>query len=147
MTHLVIAQLEGLTETIPAQLRAIGEHDLSQQPTPGKWSKKQIIGHIIDSATNNHHRLIRAQYEYAPYIGYDQDEWVTQNHWQEYTTTDLIDLWTLYNKHLVHVMKRIPQQNMQNVFRTADNRTETIAWLIQDYVAHLEHHLAQIIDS
>ncbi len=142
-----IERLYQLTETVPAKLDAINVLALEHKPAPGKWSKKQLIGHLIDSATNNHHRFIRAQYEDAPCIGYDQNQWNELNHWQDTDKAQLIGLWTLYNRHLITVLKHISVQDLQQICRTDDNKTHTLEWLVTDYVAHMEHHLKQILDQ
>jgi hypothetical protein len=75
MINNSITRLAHLCEIIPPLLFAIGEPAFSSKPAPGKWSKKQIIGHLIDSATNNHQRFVRAQFETRPRIYYDQNKW------------------------------------------------------------------------
>ena len=75
MTNQALEKLNYIVEKVPKLLSQISEEKISEKPSPNKWSKKEIIGHLIDSATNNHHRFIRGQFEDIPDIRYDQDEW------------------------------------------------------------------------
>src|SRR6266496_1515813 len=93
-------------EHLPA-LKNIPEEDLSFKEHPGKWSKKEILGHLIDSAQNNIRRFIVAQYEDKPKIVYNQDKWVTISNYQQYDSADLVNLWSLLNKHLCQVLKNM----------------------------------------
>lgn len=145
MIQKSIDRLKVLTETIPGLLSEIGESGFSSQPSPGKWSKKEILGHLIDSATNNHQRFIRGQFENVPTIGYEQDQWNKLNHYNDIKAEQLIAFWTIYNKHLVEVLKHIPAENLKKECRSLDGNKNTLAYLAEDYVVHLEHHLHQIV--
>ena len=139
-------RLKHLTDIFPAKLLALSNDDLTRQPAPGKWSRKQIIGHLIDSATNNHHRFIRTQYEEVPFISYDQNKWNSLSHYQDMNSVQLINFWAAYNLHLVAVISHIPESNLNKLCNSGDETNHTLQWLIDDYVKHLEHHLKQIID-
>jgi len=128
-------------------LNAISESEFSAKPSPGKWSKKEILGHLIDSATNNHQRFIRAQFEEKPEIYYDEDMWVQYNYYNELSSKQLIHFWTAYNKQLVEIMKRIPAENLLKECKMRDGRYLTLDYLVNDYVVHLQHHLDQIFGS
>lgn len=125
-------------------LKGISESEFSAKPNPDKWSKKEILGHLIDSANNNHQRFIRGQFESEPVIFYDQDMWVLYNHYNEIPATQLILLWAAYNKHLVEVAKKIPAENLLRTCKMRDGKLVTLEFLLNDYVVHLEHHLEQI---
>src|SRR5262245_10195957 len=89
---------------IASRLRQIDESTASRRPGPGKWSHKETIGHLIDSAANNHQRFVRLQMqEHLELIGYDGDEWVRLERYQERSWLDLLTLWESYNRHLAHV--------------------------------------------
>jgi hypothetical protein len=92
-----------INEYLP-QLNKLDEDASSVKPLPNKWSKKEIIGHLIDSAQNNIRRFVVAQYEDNPEIKYRQDDWVRINNYQSYSLTDLIDLWYLLNKQIVSIL-------------------------------------------
>lgn len=130
----------------PELLKGISEIKFSIKPSPGKWSKKEILGHLIDSATNNHQRFIRVQFENRPAIFYDQDNWVAYNHYNELTAKQLIRFWTVYNKQLIEIIKRIPEENLLRECKMRDGKYVTLHFLINDYVTHLEHHISQIFD-
>ena len=141
-----IQRLQYLTEMLPPRLTLIKEEDFSDKPAPHKWSKKQILGHLIDSATNNHQRFIRVQFEQTPTIVYKQNEWNALSYYQQLDSGQLIQFWTLYNKQLIHIIRHIPEQNLQKECNAGGQAPVTLEWLINDYVAHLEHHLHQIVD-
>ena len=138
-------RLSFLTTIIPPKLRMIKEQDFSYKPTPGKWSKKEILGHIIDSATNNHQRFIRIQFEDKPVIYYDQDLWNNAAHYNEMDSRQLIDFWKDYNRLLVEIIKRIPEENLNRTGLLKDKSSAPLFWYITDYVDHLEHHLRQLV--
>ena len=142
-----LAILQEILNTIPARLRAIPANDFSKKPSPDKWSKKQIIGHLIDSATNNHHRFVRAQFEHQPTILYAQNEWNKHGYYEQMEDNHLVSFWELYNHHLLELIKRIPPELLERSCTMADGTTRTIAWLFEDYVRHMEHHLRQIFET
>jgi hypothetical protein len=144
MIHQAIEKLNGLCSSVPATLRQFSEEELTLKPSPGKWSKKELLGHLIDSATINHQRFVRAQFE-TPVVFYDQDKWVNIQAYQEENSTLLITLWETYNRHLVHVIKQIPQDKLLRTSIGKDEKHLTLEFLIEDYVNHLEHHLKQLL--
>src|SRR5437763_12551767 len=111
--------LEEFKQTIDAavpRLRAISESESRVPRAEGEWSSKQIIGHLIDSAANNHARFVLGQLkDDLVFPGYDQDGWVKVNHYQERSWAELIQLWKSYNLHLHHVMARTPKDKLENV--------------------------------
>jgi hypothetical protein len=133
-----------LCNTIPLLLEEIEEEDFSYKPLPHKWSKKEILGHLIDSATNNHHRLVRGQFENTPAISYDQNNWNKFSYHQQMRKQQLISFWTVYNKQILHLVKCIPTEALQRTVE-AGGQVCTLAFLVKDYVVHLEHHLRQIV--
>ncbi len=145
MKH-TLQRFQFLLETLPLKLKQISEADFSKKPSNEKWSKKQILGHLIDSAANNHQRFIRTQYENIPFIVYEQNQWNQLNHYQQLPSEHVINFWTLYNTHLLEVIKHIPIQNYLKTCNSGLPEPATLEWLIVDYVAHLEHHLKQIVE-
>ena len=139
------------------RLQAISAEDSDKHGT-GEWSRKQILGHLIDSAANNHQRFVRAQStQDLSFTGYDADEWVDAQKYVDRSWPDLIELWRAYNLHLVHVVSRIPEPVLTEprnkhtldkiAFHTVDSSTPaTLEYLIRDYLDHLKHHLDQILE-
>lgn len=145
MIEKSIARLQFLCDTIPPLLSAIDESTFSVKPQPEKWSKKEILGHLIDSATNNHQRFIRGQFEETPKIKYDQNKWNECNAYQNINSKQLISFWVIYNLHLLGVIKHIPSEKLGNKINTGGENDLTLGFLINDYVEHLEYHLHQLV--
>jgi hypothetical protein len=137
-------QLEAIVDQHSAALHAILKDKMAYKPSPAKWSKKEIIGHMIDSAQNNIRRFIVAQYEDSPRIVYKQDDWVAISNYQERDSTDLIHLWQLLNKHVAVILKNMTPEMMQRKCQTEN--LHTVEELAIDYVRHLRHHLNQVLD-
>jgi hypothetical protein len=136
-----------LARTIDAAvpvLRAMSGEHVEQPRAAGKWSPKQVIGHLIDSAANNHQRFVRAQ-EANSYTGpgYSQDHWVSVQGYQDASWDDLVALWAAYNRHLAHVIARIPDTRRSTVCTIGANAPMTLGFVASDYVQHLRHHLVQ----
>src|SRR5215831_7507462 len=156
------AWLEEFKQTIDSaaqRLRRITEADAAQPRSEDHWSSKQIIGHLIDSAANNHARFVLGQMkDDLVFPGYDQDGWVRTNHYQEEPWPQLIDLWRAYNLHLHHVMAHASKEKMNTpctmhtlqeiAFNTVPkSEPVTLEYLMKDYVVHLKHHLGQIFSE
>lgn len=145
MSEKSIQRLQLLCEAIPNLLLEIDEASFSKKINPEKWSKKEIIGHLIDSATNNHHRFVRGQFEEFPQITYDQDKWNTYSYYQQIDGKQIISFWAAYNRQLLALIKQLPTDKLNNKISRGDDYP-TIGFLIDDYVVHLEHHLKQVIN-
>jgi len=141
----LIERLKYLCAVIPPLLENVDEDVFSSKPLPDKWSKKEILGHLIDSATNNHQRFIRIQYQNEPTIFYDQNKWNTLNNYNNLSKKHLIQLWLIYNEHLIEILKIIPEQNLDLLGRTHDRQKHSLQFYIDDYISHLEHHLTQLV--
>lgn len=143
--YSAIKRLEYLCDTIPKLLTEIGEPAFSLKPTQNKWSKKEIIGHLIDSATNNHQRFVRGQFEETPTIVYNQDKWNEYSFHQQIDGQQIINFWAISNRQLIEFVRRIPQENLQRERNSRDNKSYTLDFLFNDCVEHLEHHLRQVV--
>jgi hypothetical protein len=140
------------------RLRTIDEAQAAKPRSDDHWSSKQIIGHLIDSATNNHARFVLGQLkDDLVFPGYDQDGWVRTNHYQDASWLQLVELWRTYNLHLHHVMSHADQAKLNTpctlhtlqeiAFKTVPkSEPVTLEYLMRDYVDHLKHHLAQIFE-
>lgn len=121
--------------------------DAEAKPAPDKWSKKEILGHLIDSAANNHQRFVRAQLSAELKLpGYNQVVWVKTQRYDNESWEDLVQLWKSYNLHLLHIASGIPDTSLKNYCFIGDNEPVTLGFLVQDYVRHLKHHLGQILE-
>ena len=139
-----IEQLEKIINEYWPLLKSLDENNASYKPSANKWSKKEELGHLIDSAQSNIRRFIVGQYEELPYIVYAQDKWVAISNYQNYPVADLIDLWYLINKHICIVLKNTSEENAANLVRTQE--IHSIEWLAADYNKHLLHHLHHLLD-
>ena len=127
------------------QLRTVGEAVAAAKVRPDVWSIKEIVGHLIDSAANNHQRFVRAQQTDAfASPGYEQDTWVRLQGYQDRPWLELIEFWALYNHQLSHVIRRIPEPALGVTCRIGANESVTLSFLVEDYLVHLRHHLKQI---
>lgn len=140
-----IDRLNWLCQHIPALIAAIPDTELEGKPAPEKWSKKEILGHLIDSAANNHQRFIRIQAEHEPVIFYNQNDWVGLSRYNDIATEQLIATWKHYNLHLAAVARAIASENLTRNGVGRDGQLHTLKWYFDDYVDHMEHHLRQII--
>lgn len=143
MESLATAILSRVATSLP-QLRDMPESETAHKPSPDRWSKKEILGHLIDSACNNHQRFVRAQLDGGlAFPGYDQEGWVRC---QGYATADwplLVELWAAYNRHLAVVVARLPVASRSLACRIGGEEL-SLAAIVEDYVRHLDHHLAQL---
>jgi uncharacterized damage-inducible protein DinB len=156
MMKALVEEFERTVEEAARRLRALSEEESERRPAPGVWSAKETVGHLVDSAANNHQRFVRAQARPdLDFPGYEQDEWIAAQHYQDARWPDLVELWRLYNRHLAHVVARVPEAELKRprhphslqriAFRPVPERDPaTLEYLIRDYVEHLRHHLNQI---
>jgi len=145
MTTQSIQRLQYLCDTIPQLLNDIDDHIFSLKPMANKWSKKEIIGHLIDSAAANHQRFVRAQFEDTPKITYDQNNCNTFNYYNQIDSKQIISFWAVYNKQILGLIKLIPAESLKRQCFAGGNESVTLAFIFDDYVQHLEHHLRQVI--
>jgi hypothetical protein len=135
-----------LRESIPA-LEAISEADSLRLRGAGSWSRKQIVGHLIDSALNNLHRFVRAQQaEELVFPGYDQRQWVDAGRYAERRWRDLVGLWSALNAQVAHVIAGIAPERLGTPCRIGDGPPVSLEFVARDYVKHLRHHLEQVLD-
>ena len=138
------------------RLLAISDAQSAIHPAPGKWSPKEIIGHLIDSAANNHQRFVRAQFkDDLVFPGYAQEEWVAIQHYQNESWTELVNLWKSFNLHIAHLVSNIPEEKLKHECRghslnkiawklVSENEPATLEYMIVDYIGHMKSHLNQI---
>jgi hypothetical protein len=120
---------------------------VSSKPSPDKWSKKEMLGHLIDSASNNHQRFVRAcTHAAAAFPPYNQNEWVRIQRYNELDWTGLVVLWSAYNRHLSHVIERIPDDALTSPCNLGHEEPAPLEFVIRDYLRHLRHHVSIILE-
>ena len=127
-------------------LRAIGETDAGVKSTPSAWSRKEELGHLIDSATNNHVRFVRASLEpefRGP--GYQQDSWVSLHGYSEMPWSQVVDFWSAYNGFLAGLIRHLPSGVLGRQCIVGESKPVTLQFLIEDYILHMQHHLDHIL--
>ncbi|MBA4054706.1 MAG: DinB family protein [Marivirga sp.] len=144
----IAEELEQIIGEYSAKISSLPEEVFSAKPLPNKWSKKEVLGHLIDSAHNNLRRFITGQYEtLPPHIIYDQDFWVNVNGYNLSKKEDIILLWRLMNERICVVLRTMPADNYSKMCNTGKTTEQlhSLQFLAEDYVKHLKHHINQII--
>lgn len=139
-----LARLIGTAEPV---LRSLTEAAVSSRPASDRWTIKEVIGHLIDSAANNHQRFVRAQG--APELifpKYEQNDWIRCQHYGEVEWFALLDLWSAYNRHLCHVIRHVAPEALAVRCVIGPYEPVTLRFLIEDYVVHHKHHLQKIAE-
>ena len=141
-------RLNSYMESLPELFRKFSTEELLNKPGPGKWSKQEILGHLIDSAINNLKRFTEIQFLPQPFIivSYQQDNLIAVNNYQHLPLEHLINLWQALNRQIIFVVKNIPVEKFSNLVNPQydNNEMQSLEWIIKDYVAHMEHHFKQI---
>ena len=141
-----IERLRFAVRTLPGVLARFSEAESEQRPSPERWTKKEVIGHLIDSASNNHQRFVRGQVVGGQdFPGYEQEQWVRIQNYQGARWADLIDLWRAYNTHILHLAGCMSEAGQHATCRVGGGAEVTLAGLFVDYVDHLEHHLRKLL--
>jgi hypothetical protein len=124
-------------------LVTLSNADASVPQSEGKWCAKEVIGHLIDSATNNLARIVRMQIAPENLPGYAQDLWVRLQHYRDREWAEVLALWFALNEHIVWTIRHVPSQALPNQSTVANNPI-TLGFLIEDYIAHMQHHLRNL---
>ena len=152
-------RLRAVVATTEPMLLAVSDAQTALRPQPDKWSPREIVGHLIDSASNNHQRFVRAaSQEDLVFPGDEQNRWVDLQDYQHASWHELVTLWASFNRHLARVMAAIPEDvrarphrkhNLHEIAWRAVPASEpaTLDYFMNDYVGHLEHHLSQILGA
>jgi hypothetical protein len=150
-------ELLEIVDRVTPRLLDISDEGSARRPAPGKWSPREIVGHLVDSASNNHQRFVRAQWQDdLVFQGYAQDGWVAAQRYQEAPWTELVILWAHFNRHLARVMDAVPGEirlrphRRHNLHQMAwqpvpESEPATLDYFMRDYVGHLKHHVRQIL--
>ena len=141
------------------RLQRLGDDASTRRPGPGKWSPREVIGHLIDSASNNHQRFVRSQFQDdLVFDGYEQDRWVETQRYQQAPWAELLTLWAAFNRHLARVMAATPAERRWRVHTTHNldrigfrpvpsGAPATLEYFMEDYVLHLQHHVNRILED
>jgi hypothetical protein len=147
MKNVSTGLLHTIRQVMPL-LRSIPEATASEKPAPNKWSYKEIIGHLLDSACNNQQKLVRTilqpEHHFLPYA---QDEWVAAQHYQDADWLTLLNFWEQYNIHIAHIIAHIPEASLSHKIYINDKGPYTLEFIAGDYVEHLKHHLLAILPA
>jgi len=138
-------ELVRVVKSAETSLLQVSEAETSKPVLSGGWSRKQVLGHLIDSASNNHQRFVRAALQTSlEFPRYEQDGFVRVQAVEEANWTLLVSLWADYNRYLAHVIAHLPASKLQTLCRIGSNEPVTLEFLAEDYLKHLLHHLRQI---
>ena len=152
-------EFEQTVESTATRLLSLSEQQIQEARGEDKWARKQILGHLIDSAANNHQRFVKAQFNNAlVFPGYEQERWVDVQRYNDEDWSQLVQLWKLYNLHLAHLASFISPEILRG--ERTEHNLDVIAWqpvdkrepvtleyFIRDYAGHMRHHLDQIFES
>jgi hypothetical protein len=141
------SDIENAVNEACQQLRSLPEETIEARPNPGDWSVKEIVGHLVDSASNNHQRFVRLQVADGlafPDYSQDNDAWVSIQSYQEAPWGDLLALWRYFNLHLARVIQTVNERWIDHIWVVDEDTSITLGELMIDYLRHLKDHLHQI---
>jgi hypothetical protein len=140
-----ISSQRNLLQNIPARLKKLPEQVVERKPSPTHWSPKEELGHLLDSAANNHQRMVRAQLEDKLAMpGYDQNGWVAANRYQQRPWDELVETWLALNRQLLAAAESVPESAWSHTLTVAGSEPMTLQFVLEDYIAHMAHHLEHI---
>jgi len=144
----IAEQLRIVIKDAKKQLLSIDQNKADIKISSDQWSKKEILGHLIDSAANNHQRFVRAVYNEADtFPTYKQNEWVAIQQYNESSWKALIELWAAYNDHLSDLLERIPGSIKSNPCNIGKSEPASLEFVAKDYLRHLKHHIDKILQK
>ena len=140
--HGLADTLVAIVAHVQAQLQDLRDDETQTPLKPGGWSRKEILGHLIDSASNNHQRFVRLTLnETVDLPGYEQAKWVKTQSYNDRPWSELLWFWTTYNEHLAHLIDTVPQAALTHTCRIGGSEPVTLEFLMRDYVRHMQHHI------
>jgi hypothetical protein len=140
-----LKELRALINEVPLRLNQIPSSQVERKLSASKWSPKEELGHLLDSAANNHQRIVRAQLEDKPRMpGYDGDAWVELHQYQRRNWQEMIELWRALNQQLLTAAEAAPDAAWSRTCTIADSQPLTLKFVFEDYIAHMLHHLKHI---
>lgn len=138
-------EIRRIVHDLVPMLQSIKEPEIALRPAPKKWSRKEILGHLIDSACNNQQKFVRMmQQDPLDFPGYRQDDWVDLQKWSSANWQEMIELWAAYNKHIAYLIEHVDPGFLDNTINIEGTGPFKLRFIMPDYVEHLKHHLKQI---
>ena len=142
---LIADELIEVVDFFAARLALLDEVTVRHKPSEERWAIIEVVGHLVDSASNNHQRFVRAQEsDSLVFPKYDQNFWVRTQRYDRCSWDNLVELWKLLNLHLAHVIRQIPDHKMRAKCTITPNEPVSLSFLVEDYLVHLKHHLNKI---
>ena len=141
------ADIEDAIESVVKGLRNLPEETVKKRPSPSDWSAKEVVGHLIDSASNNQQRFVRLQITDGlifPEYGADNEDWVIIQRYQEASWNDLLDLFLFLNRHIARIIRHVNEACIDHIWVVDEDRSITLGELMIDYLRHLKDHITQI---
>ena len=141
------SDIETAVNAASRQLKSLPDETIEARPEPGEWSVKEIVGHLVDSASNNHQRFVRLQVADAlvlPDYSQDNEAWVSIQNYRQAPWGNLLDLWRFFNLHLSHIIRTVNQECINHIWVVDEDTYVTLGELMIDYLRHLNDHLQQI---
>lgn len=148
----ICEELENLTGEWETILADLPEETITERKNSQGRSIRQIVGHMVDSATNNTHRVIHMHYQESPvkYPDYanlgNNDRWISIQNYQEEDWSRLIRLWVAVNHHFIHLIRQVEETKLDQQWTTALNETITLREMVNDYPRHFKLHLNEILE-
>ena len=140
-----LKRLRTLIEEVPPRLSKLAQSQAELKPSSSRWSPKEELGHLLDSAANNHQRIVRAQLEDEPKMpGYDGNAWVELHKYQHRDWKEMIDIWRALNRQLLAAAEAVPESAWSRTCTIADSLPLTLKFVFEDYIDHMVHHLQHI---
>ncbi|MGA3168690.1 MAG: DinB family protein [Terriglobia bacterium] len=144
-TFTLSTRIARVVDSAEALLRQVSEEESRKPVLAGGWSRRKVLGHLIDSASNNHQRFVRASLQDSlEFPAYDQNNWVQLQVPEEASWSLLTALWANYNRYIAHVIAHLPPSKLDVPCRIGTSEAVTLGFLAEDYLRHMLHHLGQI---
>ena len=140
-----LKQMHALIDEIPSRLKELHIARVELKPSQSKWSPKEELGHLLDSAANNHQRIVRTQLEDKPRMsGYGGDAWVKLHNYQQRNWQEMIEVWRALSQQLLAAAEAVPDSAWSRTCTIADSGPLTLKFVFEDYIDHMLHHLKHI---
>ncbi|MFK7821691.1 MAG: DinB family protein [Planctomycetaceae bacterium] len=141
----IAAEIRALVSQFEPMMRELKDEDIRERPRPKKWARKEVLGHLVDSACNNQQKFVRMmQQPHLDFPGYAQDDWVDLQKWASADWNTMVTLWAAYNQHIAYIIENVEPQCLANTITIEGAGPFTLEFIMPDYVEHMKHHLRQI---